>query len=107
MIFFSSKASSIKRWRPHAKLCKMLVVQGFQETRYAFEIIKQGKTCLCRRLAALYFYIINGSDTEKRERKEQKRTSFHTNFDLTFFFIWQAIVRGQLFLQWTFFYALK
>ncbi len=57
---------------------------------------------------ALYFYIINNGSKEKAQRHEDKRRKLpeakaSPKLDFTFFFIWQAIVRGQLFLQWTFF----
>jgi hypothetical protein len=34
----------------------------------------------------------------------EERERLHHNLDFTFFFIWQAIVRGPLFLQRTFFF---
>ncbi len=37
------------------------------------------------------------SEAQKSSLKLQEKTEFYI------FFIWQAIVRGQLFLQWTFF----
>jgi hypothetical protein len=53
----------------------------------------------------MYICIINnGSKT--REREEKKATTkqkLHPKEIFTFFFIWQAIVRGRLFLQRAFF----
>ena len=40
------------------------------------------------------------STVAARKKRESWR---YIKVDFTFFFIWQAIVRGQLFLQWTFF----
>jgi hypothetical protein len=66
----------------------------------------------------MYFYIIKGEGQKaqgprhkrrkaqkprhrEEERYEKRKASLQIDF--TFFFIWQAIVRGRLFLQRTFF----
>src|ERR1044072_2477620 len=60
----------------------------------------------------MYFYIINNGSTVSEERKSHLRRpkkkattkqKASPKRDFTFFFIWQAIVRGRLFLQRTFF----
>ena len=79
---------------------------GFCKAIATLGIIKQCKSSLCSTLNALYFYIINNGSTvsegRKRRKSYQKRKASPQQ-DFYLFFIWQAIVRGQLFLQWTFF----
>ena len=62
---------------------------------------------LCRWVGVPYFYIINNDvarkAVKKKERSYTTEAGASPELDFNFFFIWQAIVRGQLFLQWTFF----
>ena len=73
---------------------------------YQFGIIKQTVSWFDDLLLVGYFYII------KRERKKLKAEMRNPNWLVAkatqglqkIFFIWQAIVNGQLFLQMTFFF---
>ena len=49
-------------------------------------------------------HILKGKIEYQIEKEKIRNTNASHNTDLTTFFIWQAIVRGRLFLQWTFFY---
>jgi hypothetical protein len=44
-----------------------------------------------------------GKVKREKERKVDTKLRASPQQDFYLFFIWQAIVRGQLFLQWTFF----
>jgi hypothetical protein len=56
----------------------------------------------------LYICVINNGSSVKAQgsrarAQEEKEKLPRSKIDFYLFFIWQAIVRGQLFLQWTFF----
>jgi hypothetical protein len=108
--------TGIFRWIPLVKNDKMQAGRGFRNCWTTFGIIKTWKTWLCRWKAAMYICIIKdgneerhkrqGSEHKVRETRHRKKVtrseSFTSTKNFTFFFIWQAIVRGRLFLQWTF-----
>ena len=75
----------------------------------SFGIMKWAKTWFETRDAAMYFYIINNGSTVNRgkDRDELPGARASTQKRFTFFFIWQAIVRGRLFLQWTFLFLVN
>jgi hypothetical protein len=75
-----------------------------------FAVIKSGVRCFEMKKFSSYFWISielrerasnregnYSSEAQEKAVKTAKQTEFYI------FFIWQAIVRGQLFLQWTFF----
>jgi len=87
-----------------SNLTEILVQQAFCITFKALAIIKSLKTWLCKCAPDMYFYIRNNAITGQRKRnREAKVRQVSNNKDFYLFFIWQAIVRGQLFLQKTFF----
>ena len=94
-------------WIPWAFLAEMQCGSWFCKRSAGFAIIKQVKCWLYNKQKTPYFYIIKQRSRRregKRRWKAPTRSKASHKKDLTFFFIWQAIVRGQLFLQWTFFY---
>ncbi len=106
---FFSKFKKILRpekcWTSLTILLYNIDNQQFKGNIANFEVIINFKLWFLRRIFAPYFYIIKrGIKKEAEERWWDPEILKRTPIRFEEFFIWQAIVRGRLFLQWTFFF---